>query len=533
MRKIAACLLALAGLTCARPQPDGRCALEIELVVDGRSVPGLVRLEDARGGPVVPEGLLRRGMGLEEAHPANRWWVLPGPSTVRVPAGKVAIEALHGLETEVARAEIDLTGLEKGRARLALRRFWDSAGRGWRGANTHLHLQKIPRREADRYLREVPRADGLDVLFVSYLERAEVDREYVTNAYTDADLRELSAETGVVFGNGEEHRHNFLNTGDAPGQSFSGEGYGHVMFLDLKKLIRPVSIGRGIMKEGTDGRPLQAGIDEARKQGATVLWCHNTFGLEDIPNWATGRPHAQNIFDGSPEAHGTYRDTFYRYLNAGLRVPFSTGTDWFIYDFSRAYAPVADLKGPRDWLRALEAGKTYITNGPLLEFDAAGKGIGETVRLEQPGRVRVKARAAGRVDFRRIELVRNGEVVATLGSRRDGGRFAAELEQDLELAGPAWLALRVPPPPTKEAPDPAFPKSELGGPLFAHTSPVYVEVAGRAVWNGEAVQGLLDEVRRARETIEKRGLFADDHEKGHVLAVYAAAAAALEKMLHR
>jgi hypothetical protein len=533
MRRVAAALLALPLLTCAGPPPDGRCALEIDLLLDGRSVPGLVRVLDGRGEPVALEGLLARGMGLEAAHAANRWRVLSGPSTVRVPRGRTVIEAFHGLETELARAELDLSNLDRARAGIPLVRFHDAAKRGWRGANTHLHLQKIPRREADRYLREVPRADGLDVLFVSYLERAEVDREYVTNSYTDADLKDLGAATGVVYGNGEEHRHNFLNAGDPPGQSYSGEGYGHVMFLDLEKLVRPVSIGRGIMKEGTDGMPLQRGIDEARKQGATVIWCHNTFGLEDIPNWATGRPHAQNIFDGSPEGHGTYQDTFYRYLNAGLRVPFSTGTDWFIYDFSRAYAPVASLRGPRDWLGALEEGRTYITNGPLLDFEVQGKGPGETVRLEGPGRVRVRGRAAGRVDFRRLELVRNGEADLMSEGGRVGGHFEASVEADLEISGPCWIALRTPPPPTKESPDPAFARNELGGAIFAHTSPVYVEVAGRGVRSEETVRGLLEEVRRARETIEKRGLFAGDHEKAHVLAVYASAATALERMLNR
>jgi hypothetical protein len=98
----------------------------------------------------------------------------------------------------------------------------------------------------------------------------------------------------------------------------------------------------GIMKEGTDGIPLQRGIRTAREDGATVIWCHNTFGHEDIPNWVSGLLHAQNIFDGGD--HGTYEDTFYRYLNVGMKVPFSTGTDWFIYDFSRVYLPISGAR---------------------------------------------------------------------------------------------------------------------------------------------------------------------------------------------
>jgi hypothetical protein len=518
-------LLALACLTCASPPGDGRVALTLELVEDpgGRPVPGLIRVRDARGRALPLPPLLPRGLGLAAGHPSLEWYVLPGRSTIRLPRERLTIEAFRGLETELTRVTIGAEAWEREEIRLPLRVFLNAAGRGWRGANTHLHLKEISRAEADRYLTQVPPADGLDVLFVSYLERAEADRTYVSNRYTEEELRALGRESGVLFGNGEEHRHNF--------GGFE-EGYGHVMFLELRKLIRPVSIGRGIMKEGVDAPPLRDGIDEARRQGATVVWCHNTFGLEDLPSWIAGRPHAQNIFDGDPEAHGSYGDTFYRYLNAGLRVPFSTGTDWFIYDFSRAYAAVPALASPRDWLRALEAGRTFITNGPFLDFEVEGKPVGETVALAGPGQVRVTGGAVGRVDFRRLELVRNGEVVGTAASRRREGHFAASIETVVKVDGPCWLALRLPPPPLKEAAATAdVPRTELGGPLFAHTSPVYVEVAGRGVFREEVAKGLLEEMAQAKEKILRNGVFADDHQRDHVLSVYALAISALEKRL--
>src|SRR5437764_9943717 len=49
-----------------------------------------------------------------------------------------------------------------------------------------------------------------------------------------------------------------------------GEGYGHVMFLNIKELVKPVSIGPGISGGGFDDLALRAGIDNARKQGGTV-----------------------------------------------------------------------------------------------------------------------------------------------------------------------------------------------------------------------------------------------------------------------
>ena len=151
-----------------------------------------------------------------------------------------------------------------------------------------MHLKKTSRSETDRYLIECSKADGLDIVFVSYLERPSEDVHYSTNNYTRKQLRALSNDH-THFDHGEEHRHNL---------SAWEEGYGHVMLLNIPELIKPVSIGPGITGSGSDGIPLRTGIDRARDFDASVIWCHNAWGLEDIPSWLTGRLDANNIFDG-------------------------------------------------------------------------------------------------------------------------------------------------------------------------------------------------------------------------------------------
>ena len=107
----------------------------------------------------------------------------------------------------------DLTDKQSAQISIPFVRFYDAAAHGYRSGNTHLHLMKITREQSDRYLAEVPKADGLDLLFLSYLERAVEDRDYISNRYTDGDLASLTRTSGVVFGNGEEHRHNFSGFG--------------------------------------------------------------------------------------------------------------------------------------------------------------------------------------------------------------------------------------------------------------------------------------------------------------------------------
>jgi hypothetical protein len=292
------------------------------------------------------------------------------------------------------------------------------------------------------------------------------------------------------------------------------------MLLNILRLIEPVSIGPGIMKKGTDGIPLQRGIRTARGDDATVVWCHNTFGHEDIPNWVAGLVHAQNIHDGG--THGSYEDSFYRYLNAGMKVPFSTGTDWFIYDFNRVYVPVDGELTSRKWLDSLAAGKSYITNGPLLEFQADGQGVGETIAASAGQEVRITGRALGRGSFQRLELVHNGEVVHTVGAKRVGDHHEASLDFKLKVAEPGWIALRIP---TDAA------KNEFDKLLFAHTSAIYLDVAGKHIFRAEVARGLLSEMERSRQFVAGKALFADEREKEAVLSVYDESLAILRKKI--
>ena len=50
-----------------------------------------------------------------------------------------------------------------------------------------------------------------------------------------------------------------------------------------------------------------------------------------------------------------------------MRFPISTGTDWFVYDFSRVYAKLTgELTIPK-WLEAVKAGKEHIAAGDIYQ----------------------------------------------------------------------------------------------------------------------------------------------------------------------
>jgi hypothetical protein len=239
---------------------SSRCRLTLNLIdaATKESLPGLVRITTSDGRIEALEGLFNRGTGLRQQHPSRDWYIVLKSTTVSVPRERLRIEAFSGLETELAQKTIDLTDQASAEVTLSLVRFHRAATNSWRNGNTHLHLMSLSRDQADQYLKLISRADGLELVFVSYLRRAKAERNYISNTYTKQQLQQLSGQ-GVMFGHGEEHRHNFGS---------GGEGYGHVMFLNIKELIRPVSIGPGIMGEGMDSPPLRRGIETAIETGA-------------------------------------------------------------------------------------------------------------------------------------------------------------------------------------------------------------------------------------------------------------------------
>jgi hypothetical protein len=58
-----------------------------------------------------------------------------------------------------------------------------------------------------------------------------------------------------------------------------------------------------------------------------------------------------------------------------------------------------------------------------------------------------------------------------------------------------------------------------------------VRLDGRSVFHRPAAEGLLEDLKTAKSAIEKAAVFADEHERGHVLEVYSMAIAVLKQRL--
>ena len=93
------------------------------------------------------------------------------------------------------------------------------------------------------------------------------------------------------------------------------------------------------------------------------------------------------------------------------------------------------------FMHALKLGKSFSTNGPILDLEVDGRhGPGDRIDIQRGQEVRFRARARSRGQLESLQLIVNGEVVA-----RRAGQSSRELtlEEAVRLDRSSWAAVRA------------------------------------------------------------------------------------------
>ena len=204
-------------------------------------------------------------------------------------------------------------------------------------------------------------------------------------------------------------------------------------------------------------------------------------------------------------------EEWYRALNLGFKLPASAGTD-AMTNYSRAPAigtvrVYVHSNSPLtydDWLHNLAAGRTFVTNGPLLTFKVNGKEAGDEIQLP-PGKsssVQVEVDALSIIPMETLDIVLNGRVVLSV---KPGDPYHLTINKSFTVDKSGWLAARV----TGAGNQHLLMDSYL----FAHTSPVYLSKAGEPTSSKEDAihfRDWIDEVIPALQQADcnKRGFLA-------------------------
>jgi hypothetical protein len=321
-------------------------------------------------------------------------------------------------------------------------------------------------------------------------------------------------------------------------EEFRSTIWGHMTLLNLKYLVTPIYTG---FKDTTHPHdvPTNADIaDHTHDQDGLVNYTHPAMNPQDpylgaytakeMPlDVALGKVDSIDVMGSN---HHANLPVWYRLLNCGLRVPASAGTDCFLNRIAsrlpgsdRVYVHCPDGFSYRHWIDQLKAGRTFVTNGPMLELAVDGRGLGETMRLSGPAQVRVRGRATAQYPLNEVEVVVNGQVVARAEAGAD--RHTISVDQAVAIEHSGWIALRARGP----RPEVALAQTESRNEQFAHTSPVYLEVADRPVQAREDARYFLAWIERLWLDVRQRDRIPPSR-RAHVEAQISAAQAFYRKL---
>jgi hypothetical protein len=460
--------------------------LRVAIVEDGRNWVETVVVDDATGRPVPcrvhfrsPDGVPYQPHGHHgHVNSNNGTWHVDVGGDVRLgqisyayidgrcqgwlPRGEVLVDIARGFEYEPLRQRVTI---EPGQRRLELRlkRWTDMNARRWFSGDTHVHFLST-----QGSLRE---AQAEDLNVVNLLQSQWGSLFTNTEDFTGEPVASRDGRT-VVWAN-QENRQHLL---------------GHMILMGLKQPVYPwCSDGPSEAELGsTLETTLSAWADACHAQGGTVVLPHfpNPNG-EPAALVATGRIDAVEMIVHDPYNHLEY----YRYLNAGYRLPLVGGTDKMSSDVAvgqyrtYVYIPSDEEFNYDTWRRNLALGRTFLSGGPLLEFSVDGAPIGDTLHLPPGGgTIEVRASARSVLPVHSLQIVQNGQVVAQADDPH--GARTLTLASRLPVSADSWLCARVSGPEYR----PLLHHDVWGRGIFAHTSPIYV--ACGAEWRMAERSGL-------------------------------------------
>ncbi|MFL5804355.1 MAG: CehA/McbA family metallohydrolase [Roseiflexaceae bacterium] len=368
-----------------------------------------------------------------------------------LPRGQVIVDVARGFEYEPLRAQVTIAPGQQ-ELTLRLKRWTNMNERRWFSGDTHVHFLGANGAHSE--------AQAEDLNIVNLLQSQW--GHLFTNAEDALGATTTNGGRTIVY-TSQENRQHLL---------------GHLTLLGLKRPVMPWCTDGPSEAElgGTLETTMAHWADAGHAQGGTVVIPH----LPD-PNGepaaliATGRADAVEMINTNAYKHLEY----YRYLNGGYRLPLVGGTDKMSNEVPvglyRTYAHIPDEEfGYESWCRAVRAGRTFLSAGPILMFSVEGQQIGDTLTLPSGGgTIEVEALAESIFPIHTLEIVQGGRVVAATAEPQGARRLA--LRAKIKVESNTWLAARCGGPRYDEM---ARFLDVWGRAMFAHTSPIYVAVGG-------------------------------------------------------
>ncbi len=484
-----------AWLVSCSPSSPGH--LDLRILTSGQSTPARIELLDDTGKAwIAPDALkvtlecfaapkpawlqpLVESNQIENLYTGTTQFYSAGHSGVDLPAGDYTLRVFKGNEFRTERREFRIESGRTQRIEIGLERWANPAAEGWLSSDDHIH---ITRRTADDnpWLLAWMEAEGLSV--ANLLQMGTADQFNVTPQYAYGDAGVYGAGDTRLFSGQEHPRTHFL---------------GHTITLGASE---PIDLRESYIDYENFWR-------ESERLGGVSGFAHYGQGPAQ-DGLSISVPAGRISFIELLQSEYLATRVWYELLDMGFRIAPSAGTDFpcipSLPGRERVYVGAEVGLTRESYVAALRAGRTFVTNGPILELRAGQSEIGDVLRGQRGQTLRVEG--AVRFDpqrdhVRALELIVGGEVVRIETEATEPGRIT--LSADIPIEHSTWLALRSSGDKLDEIPFVLQPVSEFfeagidrfgGGwslegrdeflagvtlrPSLAHTGAIFVDVDG-------------------------------------------------------
>jgi hypothetical protein len=281
----------------------------------------------------------------------------------------------------------------------------------------------------------------------------------------------------------------------------NGNLYGHLCFLNIKRLVLPISTGQEAGPDSFDFPLNRSAIENCREQGGISIEAHNLgpFNCSEVPsNVVAGLSDSLDQLDA---------ENYYRFLDCGFRIPLSNGSDHpaRLIGSARVYVKCDDGFTYAKWIDGIRRRQTFTSSGPLLFLTVNGKEIGSVQDVARGTPLVIRARAASRRPVGTLQVLANGRVLKETHLEATEG----DLEVTVPADEPVWVVARC----SRTAE-----YNALYEPDVAHTSAIYVDVGGESRFDPAAARFWVNSLKQFRGRVAQMGAFLNARQRQESLA---------------
>ena len=433
-----------------------------------------------------------------------------GDFLLEAPAGKLSLDAVKGFEYRPSRQDVEVKAGEVTNVTLTLKPVVSMREKGWYSGSTHAHMNYGGNlRNTLENMMMMGRAENLDVVnaLVANKDNRIMDWSYFVKGGAEHPVSKSDPNMAVIIG--EEYRPPF---------------WGHTFMIGLRDhLISPFLTGY----EGTAIESLYPTntdmFRKAKAQGAITGYVHPFGGEADPAKGSLGGAKAFPIdvalgtvdcLEWSQSSHAGLT-VWHHALNNDFSIAATGGEDantslhrHTMLGSYRTYAYVGPKLDARGWIEAVGQGRSFASNGPLVEFTINHHGPGESVHLPAGGgKIEIEAQVWSTLPLTRALIYRNGKVWREIPLAAD--RMTARFSGSADVTGSGWYSFTVEGERQARGSDPSYPQAVV--------NPVRVYVGEQKIRSRESAEYFLAWLDKLWKMTDAAGAWRSPREREHVL----------------